>query len=115
VTNKPTRADHRRASDRQTFPADIGRKAQRKLRARKDHGMIFWLGMFGLVGWSVAIPTLAGTALGLWLDRHWPADFSWTLTGLFCGLMLGCINAWYWLKQERDNSTQKDDDHDGAH
>ena len=26
--------------------------------------------MTGLIGWSVAIPTLLGAALGMWLDKH---------------------------------------------
>ena len=56
--------------------------------------------MFGLVGWSVAIPTLLGVALGLWLDARFPGRPSWTLTFLIIGAALGCLNAWYWIKQE---------------
>lgn len=80
----------------------IGRKAKRKLRARREkhHTAWFGLGMFGLVGWSVAVPTLIGIALGLWLDRRWPGQVSWTLTLLIIGVALGCANAWYWIKQE---------------
>jgi ATP synthase protein I len=80
----------------------VGRKAVRKLRARReaDRGGWFWLGMFGLVGWSVAVPTVIGIALGLWFDRHFPGRVSWTLTLLIVGVALGCLNAWYWIKQE---------------
>ena len=55
-----------------TFAEQIGAKANRKLRARHGaHGVWFGLGMMGLIGWSVAIPTLLGAALGHWLDtRH---------------------------------------------
>ena len=28
--------------------------------------------MMGLIGWSVAVPTLLGAALGIWLDKHHP-------------------------------------------
>jgi len=64
------------------LPEEVGRKAQRKLRARREEerNVWFWLGMFGLVGWSVAIPTLIGIAVGLWIDRRWPGPASWTLT-----------------------------------
>jgi ATP synthase protein I len=62
----------------------------------------FGLGMFGIVGWSVAIPTLAGIALGIYLDRHRPVGFSWTLTLLAVGVVIGCLNAWYWVQQERE-------------
>jgi ATP synthase protein I len=82
----------------------IGRKAQRKIEARKhaERDAWFWLGMFGLVGWSVAIPTIAGIALGLWLDDRFPGETSWTLTFLIIGVALGCLNAWYWIKQESE-------------
>jgi ATP synthase protein I len=56
--------------------------------------------MFGIVGWSVAIPTLLGVALGVWLDIVLPTPFSWTLTLLFTGIVAGCLNAWYWVKRE---------------
>lgn len=89
-------------------PAALGdaiqRRAERRRRARAERrrGAWFGLGMFGLVGWSVAIPTLLGTALGVWLDARWPGQRSWTLTFLIVGLVLGCINAWYWIKQESE-------------
>ena len=81
---------------------EIGRRAERKQRARENRRATTWfgLGMFGLVGWSVAIPTLIGIAVGLWLDARWPGLPSWTLTFLIIGVGLGCLNAWYWIKQE---------------
>jgi ATP synthase protein I len=80
----------------------IERDASRKLRARAEgrRGVWFGLGMFGLVGWSVAVPTVAGLALGIWLDARFPGRASWTLTFLVVGVALGCLNAWYWVKQE---------------
>jgi ATP synthase protein I len=80
----------------------VGRKAQRKLRARRERrrGVWFGLGMFGLVGWAVALPTVAGVAIGLWLDARFPSRISWTLTLLFMGALLGSLNAWYWVKRE---------------
>jgi ATP synthase protein I len=81
---------------------EIGRKAERKLKARsqRDRGIWFGLGMFGLVGWAVAIPTLLGIGLGLWLDSRFPGRVSWTVTLLFVGVILGCLNAWYWVQRE---------------
>jgi ATP synthase protein I len=57
--------------------------------------------MFGLVGWSVAIPTLLGVTLGIWIDLKWPSRYSWTLMFLIIGVLLGCLNAWFWLSRER--------------
>ena len=80
----------------------VGQRAERKLRAREESRRTAWfgLGTFGLVGWSVAIPALLGTALGVWLDGRWPGQVSWTLTFLIIGVALGCLNAWYWINEE---------------
>ncbi|MDH5254248.1 MAG: hypothetical protein OEW25_13065, partial [Nitrospira sp.] len=55
------------SSDRPTeFIHQVGEKAARKLKAQRHVTQTVWsgLGMMGLVGWSVAIPTLLGAALG---------------------------------------------------
>ena len=77
-------------------------KEDRKVRARKagERSVWFGLGMFGLVGWSIAIPTLAGVALGAWLDSHWPSRISWKLTLLFVGVVVGFATAWRWMHRE---------------
>jgi ATP synthase protein I len=91
----------------------IGVKAARKLRARRRDtpGVWFGLGMVGLVGWSIVIPTLLGAAAGLWLDKHHPGKTSWTLALLVAGLVMGCWNAWHWVAQE--DAAMRDEDEDG--
>jgi ATP synthase protein I len=78
----------------------VGTKAARKLKAHAAPGVWFGLGMMGLIGWSVAIPTLLGAAAGLWLDKHYPGGRSWTLALLMAGLAIGCFNAWHWVDKE---------------
>jgi ATP synthase protein I len=87
---------------RDQVAAKISQDAARKQRARAQerHGVWFGLGMFGLVGWAVALPTLLGTVLGIWLDARFPSPISWTITLLFIGVMLGCLNAWWWVNRE---------------
>jgi ATP synthase protein I len=67
--------------------------------------------MMGLVGWSVAIPTLLGAALGVWLDKRYPGSHSWTLTLLIIGLAIGCLNAWHWVA--REDKAMRDEQEDG--
>jgi ATP synthase protein I len=77
-------------------------QAARKLKARsrKRRSAWFGLGMFGLVGWAIAIPTLFGAGLGIWIDSQWHGGRSWTLALLIAGLVLGCVNAWIWISKE---------------
>ncbi len=81
---------------------EISRQVERRLRARRvgTRNIWFGLGMFGIIGWAVAIPTLLGVALGLWLDRIAPQSFSWTLALLLAGVVLGAFNAWTWIERE---------------
>jgi len=92
----------------------VGARAARKLKAQRNstQGIWFGLGMMGLVGWSVAVPTLLGAALGLWLDSHYPGSHSWTLALLVGGLVLGCFNAWHWLSREDRAIHEEQEDKD---
>lgn len=91
--------------DREKFATSVGEKSERKSKARqeKSRGIWFGLGMFGLVGWSVAIPALILLALGVWIDNRWETNYSWTLMLLVLGVGLGCFNAWYWVKKESED------------
>lgn len=86
------------------FSEKIGIKERRKIKARREQerGVWFGLGMFGLVGWSVAIPVLIAIAVGVWLDRKFDDSYSWTLMMIFVGAATGCLNAWYWVKKENE-------------
>lgn len=94
-----------------SFSRQIGAQAARKLKARRDGDRSVWfgLGMSGLVGWSVTVPTLVGAAIGVWADRRYPSSYSWTLMLLLAGLILGCLNAWHWVSSEYE-AIQEDGD-----
>ncbi|AEI99948.1 F0F1-ATPase subunit [Nitrosomonas sp. Is79A3] len=97
------------------YSQQVGEKAARKLKAQHHVTQTVWsgLGMMGLVGWSVAVPTLLGAALGLWLDKHYPGSHSWTLMLLAVGLGLGCFNAWHWVtKEDREMHEHEGDNHE---
>jgi ATP synthase protein I len=91
----------RRRAAAEEFTRRIGREERRKQRGRRegDNSLWFGLGVVGVVGWSVAIPTLLGVALGIWIDTTWPSRFSWSLMLLIAGVALGSLNAWYWVKK----------------
>ena len=102
---KPSTADS-------TLAGQIGAKAARKLKARRStQGVWFGLGMMGLIGWSVVVPTLVGAALGIWLDKNHPGAHPWTLALMVVGLAIGCVNAWYWVAQQ--DKAMRDEPEDG--
>ena len=105
--------DIKSPKDPTAFSREVGAKAARKLKARRNstQGVWFGLGMMGLIGWSVAIPTLLGAALGLWLDRRHPGGRSWTLALLVAGLMIGCLNAWHWVAKEGREMREEQENH----
>lgn len=106
--------DPRNTPKREPSLADeVGAKASRKLKARRraTPGVWFGLGMMGLIGWSVVVPTLAGAALGLWLDRRYPGEHAWTLALLVAGLAIGCWNAWQWVATEDKAMQEEQRDH----
>lgn len=93
--------ENEREKNSTAFSREVGAKAARKLKARRStQGAWFGLGMMGLIGWSVVVPTLGGAALGIWLDNRHPGNHSWTLTLLIIGLVIGCVNAWHWVDKE---------------
>ena len=95
------------------FSKEIGAQADRTIKARKStQGVWFGLGMMGLVGWSVVVPTLLGAALGIWLDKHHPGKHAWTLALLVVGLAIGCFNAWHWVAREEQAMKDGSEDDD---
>ena len=95
-----------------TLAQQVGAKAERKLKARRNPSKSVWfgLGMMGLIGWSVVIPTLLGAALGIWLDKRHTGERSWTLALLAAGLTAGCFNAWHWVDKEEKAMREEEED-----
>lgn len=91
----------RRRRIAEAFSSRVEKKATRKVRVKMEPDQTIWfgLGVFGVVGWSVAIPTLIGVAIGLWIDSRWPSRFSWTLMLLVAGVIIGSMNAWFWVRK----------------
>ncbi len=96
-----------------SFPEQVALRETRKLRARRKKAtdVLSGLGLFGTVGWSVAVPAVLGVFAGAWIDLRWPGPPSWTLMLMLLGLVVGCANAWFWLsRQRRTISGERDND-----
>jgi ATP synthase protein I len=92
------------------FTEQVAKKEALRLKGlrHKDETVWFGLGMFGIIGWAVAIPTLVGIAFGLWIDRTWPSQYSWALMFLVAGVIVGSINAAYWVRKIRSRIIEED-------
>lgn len=80
----------------------IRRRAERLQRGRRSPGAspLRGLGVFGMVGWSIAVPTVGGAFLGLWLNQVAPQKFSWPIALILGGVVVGGAIAWAWIGQE---------------
>lgn len=82
----------------------IEKDCTKKIKSQEEGSQImFGLGLFGIVGWSITIPTVLGVALGVFLDKKFTQSFSWTITLLFAGIILGSFNAWRWIKEKTED------------
>ncbi|MCB1662181.1 MAG: AtpZ/AtpI family protein [Pseudomonadales bacterium] len=83
----------------------IRRSAERMKRAlsEPDVSPLRGLGAFGIIGWSIAVPTVGGAFLGLWLNRVVPQNFSWPIALILGGVVVGGIIAWNWIDKEGPN------------
>ncbi|HNP37568.1 MAG TPA: AtpZ/AtpI family protein [Woeseiaceae bacterium] len=81
---------------------DIRRSAERMKRARNAPGAspLRGLGTFGMIGWSITVPTVGGAFLGMWLNRVLPQDFSWPIALILGGAAVGAMIAWNWVGKE---------------
>src|SRR4030065_904702 len=105
-------SNQRRRQIADRFADKVAQKESLRIKGlrHKDETVWFGLGMFGIVGWAVAIPTLIGIALGLWIDRTWPSQYSWALMFLIAGVIIGSINATYWVRKIRNSIIEETDD-----
>jgi ATP synthase protein I len=103
-----------RKQSEEDLQATVASKASRKLKEQDkgDRSIWFGIGTFGLIGWSIALPTLLGALGGMWIDRHFPGARSWTLVFLVAGLVLGCAQAWRWISGEEKKIRKGEDKHD---
>ena len=82
---------------------EIEKDANQKIKAKSEGDEImFGLGLFGIVGWSISIPTVLGVALGVYLDKKFTSNISWTITFLFLGIVIGSFNAWRWINEKNE-------------
>jgi len=64
------------------------------------------------LAWITVMPILLGLFLGQYLDCRYPLGFSWTLSCLVLGAMLGFYNLYDFLMKESRKINRKNTPHD---
>lgn len=97
------------------------RKAERleKARNNKQTSPLLGFSTFGVIGWSIAVPTVVGAFLGDWLNDVAPQNFSWPIALILGGLVLGIGFAWNTISETQQaaekalqDSLAKEEEHD---
>jgi ATP synthase protein I len=84
--------DDLRPDARRSLTRDLER-----LKRREDANRAFWraVGVLGTIGWSIALPGVAGALLGRTLDARFDSGVRFTLMLLTAGVILGSAVAWH--------------------
>ncbi|HCU08274.1 MAG TPA: ATP synthase subunit [Clostridiales bacterium] len=102
--------DKKKLSAEEELLKQIKKDSAKKMKAKEEGSEImFGLGLFGIVGWSIAVPTVLGIALGVFLDKRFTQSFSWTITLLFAGVILGSFNAWRWIREKSEEEEEDEE------
>ena len=93
---------HKAAKDNAAEAIRRRTEQMQKTRDEPKYSPLNGLGVFGVIGWSVAIPTVGGAFLGMWLNDVAPQSFSWPIALILGGVVLGAMVAWSWIDKTRD-------------
>ena len=96
------RSDDSEIARAEALRRTVLRKSIRRERARerRKESVWAWLATFGLVGWTVVVPTVLGLALGRFLDNRIDGTVNFTITLLVVGAAVGLWMAWHWIRTE---------------
>lgn len=105
MTRDETERDEARTrveGERAEFHRQVEAKRARVRRAREegDQTMKSGWGTFGVVGWSIVVPTLIGVLAGMWIDGRLGGGVRYTLSFLALGLVMGMVNVWNWMNKQ---------------
>ena len=75
-------------------------KQANKRQNPENRQVVFKAALLSVYGWQLTIPILFGIALGLLFDKVFPlSHFSWTLSLILLGVVIGFYNATQWTRK----------------
>lgn len=87
--------------EHEKLKSGAGRDAKRLLKAKKEKATLLSQTVYlGTLGFMIALPLVAGAYIGSWLDEKLTGySFSFTITLIFVGLVIGAVNVYYFIKE----------------
>lgn len=86
----------------------ITKKIDANKKGKKSQEAWIAVSFFGMIGFGIAIPVLAGAVFGDWLSLKFPnSQYPLALYGILAGISAGMYNAFKWIKEENTKLNKK--------
>jgi ATP synthase protein I len=82
------------------FEKELATKIKRRAKEKSVEGTLFSFALFGIVGWSIAIPAILFALLGRFIDAKAGGGYTFTLPLIVLGIVAGSFNAWRFISKE---------------
>lgn len=98
----PERRQQDESAERPDPRSRLDRDVERLERRKASEGS-FWrsLSVLGTIGWSIALPAVAGAWFGHWIDERFETGVRFTLMLLVASVMLGSFIAWRVVREHK--------------
>lgn len=83
--------------------AEAAREAARRAeegRKNPEPSLGARLGLIGVLGWMIVVPTLLALLLGRWLDHRFATGIFFSAPSLMIGAAVGFWLAWRWMHRQ---------------
>jgi ATP synthase protein I len=85
----------------QKLKSQVQRDVDRRQEAKKEKPTLLAQTVYlGTLGFMLVLPIVVGAYLGSWLDGKLTGySFSWTISLIFLGLVIGALNVYFFVKE----------------
>jgi len=82
------------------FEKALASKIKRRAKCKPCGNFTGSFALFGIVGWSIAIPSVLAALFGRWADARYGGGYTFTLPLIVLGIVAGSVNAWRYISKE---------------
>jgi len=82
------------------FEKALASKIKRRAKCKPCGNFAGPFALFGIVGWSIAVPSILAAMFGRWVDARYGGGYAFTLPLIVLGIVSGSVNAWRCISKE---------------